>query len=57
MEAPPAVMSTYLGESMTAYLMDFMNGHDAAYNPTKKPVDFGVRSYPYIVSAMRASNM
>ena len=41
MEAPPAVMSTYLGESMTEYLMDFMNGKDAAYNPQKKPVNFG----------------
>ena len=55
MEAPPAVMSTYLGESMTAYLMDFMNGRDAAYNPTKKPVDFGVRSYPYSHAPVQVS--
>lgn len=41
MEAPPAVMSTYLGESMTQYLEDFMNGKSSAYNPTKKPVNFG----------------
>jgi glutamine synthetase len=41
MEAPPAVMSTYLGDSMTQYLDDFMNGKAAAYNPTKKPIDFG----------------
>ena len=26
MEAPPAVMSMYLGASMTEYLEDYMNG-------------------------------
>ena len=42
MEAPPAVMSTYLGEDMTKYLMDFMEtGKVEAYVPQKKKLDFG----------------
>ena len=42
MEAPPAVMSTYLGEDMTKYLMDFMeSGKVEAYAPSKKTLSFG----------------
>ena len=42
MEAPPAVMSTYLGEDMTKYLMDFMEtGKVEAYVPQKKKLGFG----------------
>jgi glutamine synthetase len=42
MEAPPAVMSTYLGEDMTKYLMDFMQtGKIDAYVPSKKKLGFG----------------
>jgi glutamine synthetase len=42
MEAPPAVMSTYLGEDMTKYLMDFMeSGKVEAYAPAKKTLGFG----------------
>jgi glutamine synthetase len=44
MEAPPAVMSMYLGESMTEFMTDYMNGNDAAYNPAKKPVNFGAEA-------------
>jgi len=44
MEAPPAVMSTFLGPSMTEYLEKYMEiGEKAgAYIPTKSTVDTGV---------------
>ena len=49
MEAPPAVMSTYLGEDMTKYLMDFMeSGKVDAYAPTKKDLGFGADAIPSI---------
>mmetsp|Transcript_6248 Transcript_6248/g.22875 ORF Transcript_6248/g.22875 Transcript_6248/m.22875 type:complete len:615 (+) Transcript_6248:525-2369(+) len=42
MEAPPAVMSTYLGDDMTRYLLDLMKtGKAAAYTPSKKKLAFG----------------
>ena len=42
MEAPPAVMSTYLGDDMTRYLLDLMKtGNAAAYTPSKKKLAFG----------------
>mmetsp|Transcript_30325 Transcript_30325/g.75315 ORF Transcript_30325/g.75315 Transcript_30325/m.75315 type:complete len:595 (+) Transcript_30325:128-1912(+) len=42
MEAPPAVMSTYLGSDMTKYLMDFMEtGTVKEYAPVKKTLTFG----------------
>lgn len=43
-EAPPAVMSTYLGEDMTAYLQDFMEGGSAEYTPKTTELSFGVSS-------------
>ena len=36
MEAPPAVITTNLGESMTNYLEKFMEGDTSAYQPTGK---------------------
>jgi glutamine synthetase len=49
MEAPPAVMSTYLGEDMTQYLMDFMEtGTVEAYAPAKKSLGFGASAIPKI---------
>mmetsp|Transcript_7259 Transcript_7259/g.26711 ORF Transcript_7259/g.26711 Transcript_7259/m.26711 type:complete len:737 (-) Transcript_7259:1365-3575(-) len=42
MEAPPAVMSTYLGEDMTSYLEAFANGDVKPYVPAKKTLGFGV---------------
>mmetsp|Transcript_30682 Transcript_30682/g.42876 ORF Transcript_30682/g.42876 Transcript_30682/m.42876 type:complete len:708 (+) Transcript_30682:3-2126(+) len=41
-EAPPAIVSTYLGEDMTAYLDDFRNGKVHPYQPTLKELDLGV---------------
>merc|ERR1719277_1750590 len=40
-EAPPAIVSTYLGEDLTSYLEAFMNGASAKYEPSKKLLDLG----------------
>lgn len=51
-EAPPAIVSTYLGESMTSYLESFMKGDNAAYNPLAKTLDLGTSSVlPFTVPA------
>ena len=42
MEAPPAVISTYLGEDMTAYLERFMAGASEVYVPKTRELSFGV---------------
>jgi len=42
MEAPPAVISTYLGEDMTAYLERFIAGASEPYVPKTIPLSFGV---------------
>jgi len=44
MEAPPAIISTYLGEDLTSYLEAFKNGEESAYVPTKKDLDIGVKA-------------
>ena len=44
MEAPPAVMSMYLGEDMTSYLKAFSEGGPAAYTPSTKTLEFGAES-------------
>ena len=41
-EAPPAIVSTYLGTDMTNYLEAFMKGSEAKYEPGKKVIDLGV---------------
>mmetsp|Transcript_53551 Transcript_53551/g.81248 ORF Transcript_53551/g.81248 Transcript_53551/m.81248 type:complete len:709 (+) Transcript_53551:88-2214(+) len=41
-EAPPAIVSTYLGDDMTSYLEAFLNGESAKYEPGKKTLDLGV---------------
>mmetsp|Transcript_12785 Transcript_12785/g.42184 ORF Transcript_12785/g.42184 Transcript_12785/m.42184 type:complete len:327 (-) Transcript_12785:12-992(-) len=48
MEAPPAVMSTYLGEDMTNYLMAFAEGKSEFYKPSKKDLGFGVDAFKVI---------
>lgn len=42
MEAPPAIMSTYLGEDMTSYLKAFRDGDMSAYKPGTGMIDVGV---------------
>jgi glutamine synthetase len=51
-EAPPAIVSTYLGDDMTGYLEAFMNGETAKYEPGSKTIDIGVDSVlPFNVPA------
>lgn len=51
-EAPPAIVSTYLGDDMTSYLEGFKNGTGGAYNPGTKTLDLGTSSVlPFEVPA------
>jgi len=51
-EAPPAIVSTYLGDDMTTYLEAFMNGESSEYKPGKKTIDLGTREVrPFEVPA------
>merc|ERR1740130_647292 len=51
-EAPPAIMSTYLGDDMTTYLEAFMNGSSAKYEPGTKTLDLGTKEVmPFQVPA------
>jgi glutamine synthetase len=51
-EAPPAIVSTYLGDDMTSYLEAFMNGESSEYKPGKKTIDLGTREVlPFEVPA------
>lgn len=45
-EAPPAVISAYLGGSVTEFLDAFRSGKSAAYNPPKKMLRSGVDVVP-----------
>jgi len=47
-EAPPAIVSTYLGESMTTYLEKYMDGNVAAYEPVVTVLDLGSSLLPKI---------
>lgn len=40
-EAPPAIVSTYLGDDMTTYLEGYKNGSNAPYSPGEKTLDMG----------------
>ena len=40
-EAPPAIVSTYLGDDMTTYLDAFRKGGNAKYSPSVKTIDLG----------------
>lgn len=48
MEAPPSIMSMYLGEDLTNYLEALKNGSDANYTPTPKAVNLGVSGIPNV---------
>lgn len=52
-EAPPAIVSTYLGDDMTFYLEHFKDGKGkGAYNPGVKELDLGTREVlPFTVPA------
>ena len=48
MEAPPSVISTYLGTQMTAYLKDFSEGNVYEYKPATSPINLGVDIMPIV---------
>lgn len=51
-EAPPAIISTYLGDDMTAYLDQFRKGGDAEYVPQVNSIDVGISGIkPFTVPA------
>ena len=43
-EAPPAIMSVYLGDDMTKYLEGYKDGSGGAYKPTTKLLETGVKA-------------
>ena len=43
MDAPPAIMSTYFGEDLTAYLKAFWNKKDVKYVLGKNMLSIGVK--------------
>merc|ERR1711865_1095779 len=45
-EAPPAIISTYLGTAMTEFLEAYKKGSDKPYVNTPKVVDLGVSCLP-----------
>eukprot|EP00747_Dinoflagellata_sp_TGD_P160048 gnl/TRDRNA2_/TRDRNA2_177940_c0_seq4.p1 gnl/TRDRNA2_/TRDRNA2_177940_c0~~gnl/TRDRNA2_/TRDRNA2_177940_c0_seq4.p1 ORF type:complete len:784 (-),score=167.94 gnl/TRDRNA2_/TRDRNA2_177940_c0_seq4:86-2437(-) len=45
-EAPPAILSTYLGEALTNYLEGFRNGKDVPYDIQGKMTDLGISCLP-----------
>ena len=51
-EAPPAILSTYLGEALTTFLDEFRKGKTGqTYQPLKKKVDLGIDVAPFEVPA------
>jgi len=48
MEAPPSVISTYLGTQLTEYMTEFMNGNVTEYKPTTSPVNLGADILPVV---------
>ena len=45
MEAPPAIISTYIGDSCTAFLDDFRKGKTTEYKPVQRSVDTGCKLF------------
>jgi len=56
MEAPPAVISTYLGEDMTKFLTEFMNGDVKEYVPKTSSIDLGVDILPTLTAPAEDRN-
>ncbi|KAJ1410917.1 hypothetical protein B484DRAFT_402791 [Ochromonadaceae sp. CCMP2298] len=47
-EAPPSIISTYLGEDTTAYLESYIKDEDKAYSPKTKMLNMGASVLPLI---------
>ena len=51
-EAPPAIISCYLGDDMTGYLKAYKDGKKGEYKPAEKTLDLGVKAVqPFQVPA------
>jgi len=48
MEAPPAIISTHLGERMTKFLTDFADGNVYSYTPGFETISLGVDYLPTV---------
>jgi glutamine synthetase len=47
-EAPPAIVSVYLGEDMTKYLESYIKGENKPYSPNTKFLNMGASALPQI---------
>ena len=47
-EAPPAIMSVYLGEQMANYMKGYMEGVDVPYNPQSTEINLGADCLPVL---------
>ena len=56
MEAPPAVISTYLGQDLTDYLTKFMNGTVEPYEPKTTDINLGVDYLPVVTAPAEDRN-
>mmetsp|Transcript_6182 Transcript_6182/g.7087 ORF Transcript_6182/g.7087 Transcript_6182/m.7087 type:complete len:745 (+) Transcript_6182:170-2404(+) len=56
MEAPPSVISTYLGKQMTEYLESFRDGQFKSYQPTTTPISLGADDLPVITAPAEDRN-
>jgi len=50
MEAPPSIISCYLGATMTDYLTRFSNGDDTPYDPKGHEISLGVSYLPTVTA-------
>jgi glutamine synthetase len=48
-EAPPSIMSVYLGDSMTAFMEGYKSGVDAPYDPRPRPHSAGAECLPTVI--------
>merc|ERR1719310_847899 len=56
MEAPPAVISTYLGEQMTEFLSKFRDDGTTLYEPKTTAISMGCSSLPGVVAPAEDRN-
>jgi glutamine synthetase len=47
-EAPPSIISTYLGEDLTSYLESYIKGEDKPYTPASRMLNMGASMLPLI---------
>lgn len=56
MEAPPAVISTYLGDQLLEFLKSFMQGGSATYSPKTTQIEVGASSLPGVTAPAEDRN-